>query len=207
MRFFFFLSALPAKPTMFFVEPPRSNISPRSSRLALGTSRCRVARPRPKRSPPWTANRTRDVLLDLERPTPAFPPRFARGRVSRRGANAARIRSLLPNAPNEQIADGALCDDEKGPNCHYHAVTLKSARTRFSRTGDQRKRSLIGPGNGIASESQSVGVRNASFLAGVAARRAPVRGRAGHARAFHVGPRSRKVLVPFARVRLGVFRP
>lgn len=106
MRFFFFLSALPAKPTMFFVEPPRSNISPRASRLALGTSRC---------APPCRASAS-EALAAVNREPRARCA--ARPRAPDDGLPAAvRARSSLAprgeRVPNVQIADGAL-DVKKG---------------------------------------------------------------------------------------------
>lgn len=79
--------------------------------------------------------------------TKCFSSSSARRRPPRRGSRAVESRAEgrtareLRSLSNVQIADGAL-DDEKGPNWHYHAVTLKSARTktRFPRSGDPRKR-------------------------------------------------------------------
>ena len=108
----------------------------------------RVARPRPKRSPPYTANHAHEVLLEFERPTTASPPRFARGRVSRRGENAARV--LSPKRPKRTISGTAMFSQSSTqlhfPCLNYYVTSATRYIVTVCPCGEQAHR-IIGSAN------------------------------------------------------------
>ena len=151
----------------------------------------RVARPRPKRSPLVHREPRARSASRVRAPDDGLPA-AVRAVESRAGVRTPR-ECFRPNALNHLWHTAVLAVVQHGTHFHVLNYYVTSA-TRYIVTvcpcgerstspiigsANAQCGSLIGPGIGVTPPLVSGGtVRNASFLAGVAARRAPVRGRA-----------------------------